>query len=192
MIKELCEGITLIALIITVIVLLLLAGVAISILSGDNNIINKTGEAVAVQQLGVAQDACVVKASDILTTFYNEKHTNQAKGYNEEFLDNKIVDEICGQDKNFTNELNKLKVYAVTEEEGNQKKNFRLIYIDGSFVNGIVEYGKIIWNDYVYKGDSMIEKITADMVKYNPPEWQDWGEEEITNVQQALDYLYKN
>ena len=39
------KGITLIALVVTIIVLLILAGVAISILLGENGIINKAGQA---------------------------------------------------------------------------------------------------------------------------------------------------
>ena len=39
------KGITLIALVITIIVLLILAGVSISMLSGDNSILNKAAEA---------------------------------------------------------------------------------------------------------------------------------------------------
>ena len=39
------KGITLIALVITVIILIILAGVAISMLSGDNGILKQAGEA---------------------------------------------------------------------------------------------------------------------------------------------------
>ena len=40
-----CDGITLIALVITIIVLLILAGISISMLSGDNSILQKTTDA---------------------------------------------------------------------------------------------------------------------------------------------------
>ena len=43
--KKSSKGITLIALVITIIVLLILAGISIAMLSGDNSILNKTGRA---------------------------------------------------------------------------------------------------------------------------------------------------
>lgn len=45
MIKEKNKGITMIALVITIIVLLILAGVSIATLAGDNGLLRKTGEA---------------------------------------------------------------------------------------------------------------------------------------------------
>ena len=39
------KGITLIALVVTIIVLLILAGISISMLTGQNGILNRTGEA---------------------------------------------------------------------------------------------------------------------------------------------------
>ena len=50
-------GITLIALVITVIVLLILAGISISILSGDNAILSRAGEAKTKTEYGKAQEA---------------------------------------------------------------------------------------------------------------------------------------
>ena len=46
------QGITLIALIITIIVLLILAGISISMLSGDNSILQKTTEAKEITDIG--------------------------------------------------------------------------------------------------------------------------------------------
>lgn len=43
--KKSSKGITLIALVITIIVLLILAGISISMLSGDNSILSRVGEA---------------------------------------------------------------------------------------------------------------------------------------------------
>ncbi len=45
------RGITLIALVITIIVLLILAGISISMLSGDNSIIKKAGEAATLTEI---------------------------------------------------------------------------------------------------------------------------------------------
>ena len=46
------NGITLIALVITTIVLLILAGISTNMLSGDNNIIKKAGEAKELTEVG--------------------------------------------------------------------------------------------------------------------------------------------
>ena len=51
------RGITLIALVITIIVLLILAGVSISLLSGDNGILNKASSAKSnTEQSGVLEE----------------------------------------------------------------------------------------------------------------------------------------
>ena len=45
------KGITLIALVITIIVLLILAGISISMLSGDNSILTKAGDAATLTEI---------------------------------------------------------------------------------------------------------------------------------------------
>ena len=50
------KGITLIALIITVIVMLILAGVAISLMVGDNGIFKKSKEGAAIYSEQAAKD----------------------------------------------------------------------------------------------------------------------------------------
>ena len=50
------EGITLIALVVTIIVLLILAGIAISMSSGDNSILHKAGDAKIGSIIGEIQE----------------------------------------------------------------------------------------------------------------------------------------
>ena len=50
------KGITLIALVITIIVLLILAGVSIAMLSGENSILNRASQSSIKNQLGSAND----------------------------------------------------------------------------------------------------------------------------------------
>lgn len=45
------KGITLIALVVTIIVLLILAGISISMLSGDNSILTKAGDAATLTEI---------------------------------------------------------------------------------------------------------------------------------------------
>ena len=55
------KGITLIALVVTIIVLLILAGISISMLTGQNGILNRASE--AKQNTGTAQTEELVKLS---------------------------------------------------------------------------------------------------------------------------------
>lgn len=50
------KGITLIALVVTIIVLLILAGVAIAMLTGDNSILNRAQSTQAYSAIGAAKD----------------------------------------------------------------------------------------------------------------------------------------
>ncbi len=61
------KGITLIALVVTIIVLLILAGISITMLTGQNGILNRAGEAKTTN--GVAQGEELIKVSvmDALT-----------------------------------------------------------------------------------------------------------------------------
>ena len=49
--KKMSSGITLIALVVTIIVLLILAGISISMLSGDNSILTKAGYAATLTEI---------------------------------------------------------------------------------------------------------------------------------------------
>ena len=51
------KGITLIALVITIIVLLILAAVSIAMLTGENSILNRAQESASANALGAAKDA---------------------------------------------------------------------------------------------------------------------------------------
>lgn len=55
------KGITLIALVVTIIVLLILAGISISMLTGQNGILNRASEAKNLN--GIAQNGELVKLS---------------------------------------------------------------------------------------------------------------------------------
>ncbi len=71
-------GITLIALVITIIVLLILAGVSIAMLSGDNGILNRAGTASAKNELGAANDAVSLFVSDKVAEYYEKSYvTNE-------------------------------------------------------------------------------------------------------------------
>ena len=64
------KGITLIALVVTIIVLLILAGVSIAMLSGQDGILNRTSEASWQSKLSNAQDTVNVYVSNYMTEYY--------------------------------------------------------------------------------------------------------------------------
>ena len=73
------KGITLIALVITIIVLLILAGVSIAMLSGDNSILGRAKSTVVENELAEARDqvglAWNAAYSDYLEAFYADNKT---------------------------------------------------------------------------------------------------------------------
>lgn len=61
------KGITLIALVVTIIVLLILAGVSIAMLTGDNGILTKASEARDSSGAGTLDEAAKIAVGNILT-----------------------------------------------------------------------------------------------------------------------------
>ncbi len=70
-------GITLIALVITIIVLLILAGISIAMLSGDNGVLNRASQSSVKNQLGSFNDAVSLFVSDKTTEYYEQAYVEQ-------------------------------------------------------------------------------------------------------------------
>ena len=70
--KSLNRGITLIALVITIIVLLILAGVSIAMLTGDNGILTQAKDAKIQTEIGKAEELANLAHADLLTDHYNK------------------------------------------------------------------------------------------------------------------------
>lgn len=76
------KGITLVALVITIIVLLILAGVTIALTLGDNGLLQRTQEAKNAHQAGANNDTNFMdQAYDYMTPYFNQ--TNNTNGTNE-------------------------------------------------------------------------------------------------------------
>lgn len=69
------EGITLIALVITIIVLLILAGVTIAMLTGDNGLLTRTQDSVAKNAIAGAKDEVMLVYNDVLAQYLEAKYT---------------------------------------------------------------------------------------------------------------------
>ena len=68
------KGITLIALVITIIVLLILAGVSIAMLTGENSILKRGSQASAENELGAANDAVSLFVTEKIAEFYEKSY----------------------------------------------------------------------------------------------------------------------
>ena len=82
------KGITLIALVITIIVLLILAGVSIAMLTGQNGILNQATTAVSDTEVGAAEEALKLTIAQIIA----ENEGTPDSGYTKALFDAAITD----------------------------------------------------------------------------------------------------
>jgi len=66
------KGITLVALVVTIIVLLILAGVSLSLVAGSNGIMNKASNAVNKSKIASAQERAELEIMTALATYYEK------------------------------------------------------------------------------------------------------------------------
>ena len=69
------KGITLIALVITIIVLLILAGITIAMLTGENGLLSKSQQAVADNAIAAAKDRINLAVGDGIAEYLQEFYT---------------------------------------------------------------------------------------------------------------------
>ena len=70
------RGITLIALVITIIVLLILAGVSIAMLTGDNGILTKAQDSVATTNISEDKEAAAMDLNAAYTAYMEAKYVD--------------------------------------------------------------------------------------------------------------------
>lgn len=70
------NGITLIALVITIIVLLILAGVSIAMLTGENGILKKATTSVSETKLAEAKETAQLDVNTKMADYYEAKYTS--------------------------------------------------------------------------------------------------------------------
>lgn len=71
------KGITLVALVITIIVLLILAGITIAALSGDNGILTNASKARQETALGEAKDMIALAVNESINAYYSETYLDE-------------------------------------------------------------------------------------------------------------------
>ena len=123
--KKETKGITLIALVITIIVLLILAGVVIQTLTGDNGLLQKAGEATEKNSIGTEKEQIALAA----TAMEIENETDIDK---KEKLFQDHLDKYAGE--------NKTKVYATDS-------NYTIHFLETNRLYTINEDGNIVEED---------------------------------------------
>lgn len=73
------KGITLIALVITIIVLLILAGVSIAMLTGENGILNRANQSGAETKLSEAKEQVSLAINDLVADYYDKKYNGTSE-----------------------------------------------------------------------------------------------------------------
>jgi Tfp pilus assembly major pilin PilA len=91
------KGITLVALVITIIVLLILAGVSISLVVGQNGVLTRATSAVSSQKASSAKQAVSLAISSLETEYFSDWATNQSKTRAEYFTETKLAAELSSQ-----------------------------------------------------------------------------------------------
>lgn len=79
------KGITLIALVITIIVLLILAGVSIAMLTGDNSLLGNAQKTGPYNDIGAAKDEIGLAYNSAMQQFYEQKYTGAQLDSNASF-----------------------------------------------------------------------------------------------------------
>ena len=72
------EGITLIALVITIIVLLILAGVSIAMLTGENGILKQAKSSGAETKVGEAREYVMLTVNELVADYYEKKYDSDS------------------------------------------------------------------------------------------------------------------
>lgn len=72
------KGITLIALVITIIVLLILAGVSIAMLTGENGILSQATRAGSDSKVADAKELASLDVSDLVSKYYELKYVDKS------------------------------------------------------------------------------------------------------------------
>lgn len=127
--KTTARGITLIALVVTIVVLLILAGVSLNLVIGNNGIITKAGETKTAQSHAQVRDAIMLAYGEYQVNMYASSSQQtflellQDKGYTDE-NGTVNVETLLGKKLNLGNGSNDTDVYRVEEVDDNYELNY--------------------------------------------------------------------
>lgn len=168
------KGITLVALVVTIVVLLILAGTSIAMLSGDNGIITNAQKATASNTEGQVVENIknaynTVKTMVIVGASTDPSYDAQAQATEEEIAST-IATEILGVTKTLSKNAptaneNGYKI-TYTPTEGDVSGKIVVEFSDSTFVNGVTFAGKEMGE---IKATITIEKANATINWENDP-----------------------
>ena len=153
------NGITLIALVITIIVLLILAGVSIAMLTGDNGVLTRASSAKVANKLGEVKDEISLLASETMSDYYAEVFVNPKTNatseaiesdttYIRKTLDDRIIDAIeakLNAGKWDGVDVTTTKYVPDNPPTAEADATVTLSY-QGHTVEGSIKSGKVTWN----------------------------------------------
>ncbi len=167
------KGITLIALVVTIIVLLILAGVTIAMLSGDNSAPQKATEAAQKDAIAGAKDEIAMEVQEALLNYYNDEYVkgNVTEGASTQ----SVVEEAAGRAVDNAKSRNS----QLLESSGVADNTITLKTKSYTVTGTIDENGGITWSDYVASTGSsdsetgVVPKV-GDTVNYAPSGSYEW------------------
>ena len=152
------KGITLIALVITIIVLLILAGISIAMLAGNNSILNRSAQARVANALGAAKDEVNMAVMEAMESYYESIYnSNSATGTAATFTKAALDTYIKGAVTAVTTtdvSISSNPVWSASEVSG---KGFSITLKynpDSSTVTGYLSNGVMKWDGIVYAGQA--------------------------------------
>ena len=150
------KGITLIALVITIIVLLILAGVTIAQLTGSDSAPAKANEAKQKNDIGAAKDEVAIFVQNELTKAYEEQYVNGAAGGASGRIGTAVINAV-NRKYETTLQRGLANIKSETNSDGNGEvtiwtTDFKVIgTIDKN--GGILTWGEIGQNDGIVTGN---------------------------------------
>ncbi len=140
------QGITLIALVVTIIVLLILAGVTLSFVAGENGILKRATKAVHVTEIASAKEQAELLMGAYVTDYYEKKYV-QAQSDKENAREYIFA--------NFPSEGEQTEAYWVkVEKDTNKVKVYKNKEDEKEIVVGTLkESGVIVWENSTTGGD---------------------------------------
>ncbi len=128
-----CRGITLIALVITIIVLLILAGVSLNLIAGEEGILKRATSAVDKNKVETVKEDVELVVADLGTGYYEEKYDKGSQNFGD--VDDYIESQFGLNREMFDGSQAKIKKKKVEVSQ------------DGKLIaTGALENGKIIWD----------------------------------------------
>ena len=177
---KLNDGITLIALVITIIVLLILAGITISMLTGENGILTKVKKAKEKTKQAEQEETYALES--VLNSINSSAPSTDGYNQNKQVNSPKITQgmipvkwnganwQVCSQDDN--------EWYSYTNKD---KKWANIMLSDGTYKSDTVNVGQVVKDDelgsmyvwiprYAYTVDNTSKKMNVTFVKGNTNE----------------------